>query len=213
MIPYSTWLLFCVAAIALALTPGPNMLYLVSRTLAQGRRAGMVSLAGTGTGMLFHIVAAALGLSAILAAVPVAYDAVRLAGAGYLLFLAWQMWRERAPAAGSALPEFPAAELYKSGALTGILNPKVALFQLALFPQFVDPAHGSVLAQSLVLGATQLAIVVAFDGCCVLAAGRLRGFLSGRPGFGRWSKRALSGVFAALALRLALTGSSAGPGS
>ncbi|MGH8801883.1 MAG: LysE family translocator [Casimicrobiaceae bacterium] len=210
MIPTPTWLLFCVAAIALAVTPGPNMLYLVSRTLVQGRRAGIVSLAGTGTGMLVHIVAAALGLSAILAAVPVAYDALRLAGAGYLLWIAWRMWVEPVADAVSAPPPFPAGQLYRSGALTGILNPKVALFQLALFPQFVDPAHGSVLAQSLVLGATQLVIVVAFDSFCVLAAGRLRGFFGGYPGFGRWSRRALSGVFAALALRLALIGSNLG---
>jgi threonine/homoserine/homoserine lactone efflux protein len=207
MIPLATWLLFCVAAIALAVTPGPNMLYLVSRTLVQGRRAGLVSLAGTATGMLGHVLAAALGLSAILAAVPVAFDAVRVAGAAYLLWIAWRMWREPAAGPTSATPPFPKAKLYRSGALTSILNPKVALFQLALFPQFVDPAHGSVLVQSLVLGATQLVIVVVFDGCCVLAAGTLRRFFSGRPGFGRWPKRALAGVFAALALRLALIGS------
>ena len=210
MIPLATWLLFCVAAVALAVTPGPNMLYLVSRTLVQGRRAGFVSLAGTATGMLVHVLAAALGLSAILAAVPVAFDAVRIAGAAYLLWIAWRMWREPAADPVSAPPPFPAAKLYRSGALTSVLNPKVALFQLALFPQFVDPAHGSVLAQSLVLGATQLVIVVVFDGGCVLAAGTLRRFFSGRPGFGRWSKRALAGVFAALALRLALIGSSVG---
>ncbi|MGH7750300.1 MAG: LysE family translocator [Candidatus Dormibacteria bacterium] len=210
MIPLSTWLLFCVAAVALAVTPGPNLLYLVSRTLVQGRGAGIVSLAGTGTGMLVHILAAALGLSAILAAVPVAYDAVRLAGAGYLLWIAWRMWRE--PLAAS-MPEplpFPAAQLDKSGALTGSLTPKGALVQLARYPQFVDPAHGSVLLQSLILGATQLVIVVVFDAVCVLAAGTLRGVFSGRPGFGRWSKRALSGIFVALALRLALIGSNLG---
>lgn len=207
MMPLSTWLLFCVAAVALAITPGPNMLYLVSRTLVQGRRAGIVSLAGTGTGMLVHILAAALGLSALLAAVPVAYDAVRLAGALYLLWIAWRMWQEPATGSLTEPPRFPAGQLYRSGAMTGILNPKVALFQLALFPQFVDPAHGSVLAQSLVLGATQLTIVVVFDGFCVAAAGTLRRFFSGRPGFGRWSKRALAGVFAALAFRLALMGS------
>jgi threonine/homoserine/homoserine lactone efflux protein len=210
MMPLSAWLLFCVAAVALAITPGPNMIYLVSRTLVQGRRAGLVSLAGTATGMLAHILAAALGLSALLATVPVAFDAVRIAGAAYLLWIAWRMWREPVAGPPSTPAPFPDAKLYRSGAITSILNPKVALFQLALFPQFVDPAHGSVLVQSLILGATQLAIIVLFDGLCVLAAGTLRRLFSGQRGFARWSKRALAGIFAALALRLALIGSSAG---
>ena len=93
MIPLETWLLFCLACVALAATPGPNMLFLVSRTLAQGRRAGFVSLAGTSTGFALHAIAAALGLSALLAAVPLAYDVVRFAGAIYLAWLAVVTWR------------------------------------------------------------------------------------------------------------------------
>ncbi len=206
MVPLSTWLLFCVACAALAATPGPNLLYLVSRTLVQGRGAGFASLAGTGTGLAFHVLAAALGLSALLATVPAAYDAVRWAGAAYLAWLAWQTWRAPQPMAGAGPAPAPAPmlRLYRDGVLTGILNPKVALFQLALFPQFVDPAHGSVLGQSLVLGATQLVIVSAFDACCVLAAVGVRSWLDTRPGFARVSKRVLAGIFGALALRLAL---------
>jgi len=94
--------------------------------------------------------------------------------------------------------------LYRDGVVTGVLNPKVALFQLALFPQFVDPAHGSVLGQSLVLGATQLVIVTSFDACCVLAAAGVRRWLDARPGFERGSRRVMAGIFAALAARLAL---------
>jgi threonine/homoserine/homoserine lactone efflux protein len=204
VMPLSTWLLFCVACIALAATPGPNMLYLVSRTLVQGRGAGFLSLAGTETGLAFHVLAAAFGLSALLATVPVAYDAVRWAGAAYLAWIAWQTWRSPDAVAGAPPPPASGWRLYRDGTVTGILNPKVALFQLALFPQFIDPAYSSVLVQSLVLGATELAIVFVFDGLCVLAAGSVRGWFTARPGFGRWAKRALAGVFAALAVRIAL---------
>ncbi len=204
MVPLATWLLFCVACAALAATPGPNLLYLVSRALVQGRAAGLVSLAGTESGLAVHVVAAALGLSALLATVPAAYDAVRWAGAAYLGWLAWQTWRAPAATATTAPRPAPMWRLYRDGVVTGVLNPKVALFQLALFPQFVDPAQGSVLAQSLVLGVTELVIVFAFDASCVLAAAGVRAWLDARPGFSRGSKRVLAGVFAALALRLAL---------
>jgi threonine/homoserine/homoserine lactone efflux protein len=205
MIPLETWLLFCLACAALAATPGPNMLFLVSRTLAQGRAAGFVSLAGTSTGFALHALAAAFGLSALLAAVPLAFEIVKWAGAIYLAWLAIATWRagdERAP--GAAPPFAAPMQTYRQGLLTAVLNPKVAVFQLALFPQFVDPARGSVLLQSLVLAVTQLVIVVAGDSACVFAATGLRRWFAGRPGWSRWSRRTLAGVFAALAARLAI---------
>jgi threonine/homoserine/homoserine lactone efflux protein len=205
MIPLETWLLFCVACVALSATPGPNMLLLVSRTLAQGRAAGFVSLAGTSTGFALHAIAAALGLSALLAAVPLAFELVKWAGAVYLLWLAIVTWRASdVPEAAANAPRVERAAMYRQGLLTAVLNPKVAVFQLALFPQFVDPARGSVLAQSLVLALTQLIIVVAGDSVCVFAATGARRWFARRPGWGRWSKRALAGVFAGLAARLAL---------
>ena len=205
MIPLETWLLFCVACVALSATPGPNMLLLVSRTLAQGRAAGFVSLAGTSTGFALHAIAAALGLSALLAAVPLAFEVVKWAGAVYLLWLAIVTWRASdVPEAAANAPRVERAAMYRQGLLTAVLNPKVAVFQLALFPQFVDPARGSVLAQSLVLALTQLIIVVAGDSACVFAATGARRWFARRPGWGRWSKRALAGVFAGLAARLAL---------
>ena len=205
MIAPDTWLLFAAACVALAITPGPNLVYLVARTVAQGRRAGLVSLAGTTSGFVCHVLAAAFGLSALLAAVPVAYDAVRYAGAAYLAWLAWTTWRDAKPLpdAGSA-PAAPNGTLFRAGVMTSLLNPKVALFQLALFPQFVDPSRGSVLAQSLVLGATQLAIVAGFDTLCVLAAASLKRRFTGASRWALWSRRLLAGVFGALALRLAL---------
>jgi threonine/homoserine/homoserine lactone efflux protein len=204
LMPSATWLLFCGACVALAITPGPNMLLLVSRTLAQGRRAGLLTLAGTQTGLSFHIAAVAFGLAALLAAVPLAYDAIRIAGALYLAWLAVQTWRERDSADAAARPSIPAARLYRDGVLSSVLNPKIALFELALLPQFVDPSRGSVLAQTLILGASQFVIVFPFDLGCVLAASRVRRIFERHGRFARWSRRALAGVFATLALRLAL---------
>ena len=204
LMPAATWLLFCAACVALAITPGPNMLLLVSRTLAQGRRAGLLTLAGTQTGLSFHIAAVALGLAALLAAVPLAYDAIRIAGALYLAWLAVQTWRERDTGEAGARRSIPAARLYRDGVLSSVLNPKIALFELALLPQFVDPARSSVLAQTLILGASQFVVVFPFDLCCVLAASRVRRVFERHGRFTRWSRRALAGVFAALALRLAL---------
>jgi len=114
------------------------------------------------------------------------------------------MWRQSdEPEAKVAAPHATRRAMYRQGLLTAVLNPKVAVFQLALFPQFVDPARGSVLLQSLVLAITQLVIVVAGDSLCVTAATGARRWFTARPGWGRWSKRALAGVFAALAARLA----------
>jgi threonine/homoserine/homoserine lactone efflux protein len=205
LIPLATWLLFVLAVIALVATPGPNVLYLVSRTLAQGRAAGFVSLAGTSTGFLLHALAAAFGLSALLAAVPVAYDTIRIAGAIYLAWLAWTTWRSPdVVAAPGTIAAVSTAKLFRDGLVTSILNPKVAMFQLALFPQFVDPVHGSVLAQSLVLAATQVVINVVGDSIFVLAAMGVRRWFASRPAWSVWSRRVLAGVFAALAARLAL---------
>ena len=205
-LPLEHYPLYLAACIALVLTPGPNLLYLVSRTLCQGRAAGLVSLAGTSTGFMFHILAAALGLTAVFVAVPLLYDVVRWAGAAYLLWLAFDSVRS----AGSGLfqtrelaPERP-ARLFRTGLLTSILNPKVALFYAALFPQFVVPAKGHLLAQTLFLGGTQIAIVVVGDALFVLAAARVAGWLAHRPRWTAAQRYLQGGVFAAIAVRLAL---------
>jgi len=202
----STWLLFCLASVALVLTPGPNLLYLISRTLCQGRMAGLVSLAGTTTGFIVHILAASLGLSAVFLAVPVAYDALRWAGAAYLVYLAWDSVRAGSGGlfAPRTLPAAAPAKLFRMGILTSILNPKVALFYLALFPQFVDPARGSVLTQSLVLGATQIVIAVIGDTLFVLAAALIARWLATRPIWAAAQRWVLSGVFVAIAAKLVL---------
>ena len=204
--PLHNYPLFLAACIMLVLTPGPNLLYLISRTLCQGRAAGLVSLAGTTTGFIVHILAAALGLSAVFLAVPVAYDLVRYLGAAYLLWLAWDSLRPQGEGLFAArnLPVESNAKLFRTGMFTSILNPKVALFYLALFPQFIEPGLGAVFAQSLFLGATQIVIAVAGDAMFVLAAARAARWLATRP---RWTviQRYVQGtVFAAIALKLAL---------
>jgi threonine/homoserine/homoserine lactone efflux protein len=197
--------LFCVASVLLALTPGPNLLYLVSRTLCQGRRAGMVSLAGTSLGFFFHMLAAALGVSAIFLAVPLLYDLLRYAGAAYLLWLAWSAVRQPCTDmfAARALPQESAGRLFRVGLLTSVLNPKIALFYLALLPQFIDASRGSVLSQSLVLGQVQIAIGIVSDLAFVLAAARVAAWLARRPTWSSAQRWILGGVFAGIALKLA----------
>ena len=205
MIDPQTLLLLAVASALLALTPGPNMLYLLSRTLFQGRRAGLVSWSGTSAGLSFHMIAAALGLSAVLMAVPVAYDAIRLAGASYLLWLAWTTIRGAGSSgfAPAALPAVPDRVLFRQGVTASVLNPKVALFYLALFPQFIDPA-GPVLAQSVVLGLVNITVTAAIDVGVVLLAAALARRIAARPAWVRAQRVALGSVFGALAAWLAL---------
>jgi len=206
MIDPQTLLVLAVASALLALTPGPNMLYLLSRTLFQGRRAGLVSWSGTSAGLAFHMITAALGLSAVLMAVPVAYDAIRLAGAAYLLWLAWTTIRGPGSNgfAPAALPAVPDRVLFRQGVTSSVLNPKVALFYLALFPQFIDPAR-PVLAQSVALGLVNIAVTAAIDVGVVLLAAALARRIAARPAWVRAQRVALGSVFGALAAWLALT--------
>jgi len=149
----ATIALFMAAALALNLTPGPDMMYVTARSVADGRRAGVVAALGIGAGTLVHIAALALGLAALLAAVPLAYDVLRLAGAVYLLAIGVQLLVRR-PTAGAAHRLAPSAlgTVFAQAVLTNVLNPKVALFFLAFLPQFVDPAAGPALAQIVLLG-------------------------------------------------------------
>jgi threonine/homoserine/homoserine lactone efflux protein len=200
-------ILFALAALILALTPGPNMAYLMSRTLCQGRRAGMVSLAGTTLGFTAHMLASACGLSALLFAVPLAFDVVKYAGAAYLLWMAWNALKP-----GAALGVAPAAltpasdsSLFRMALITSLLNPKVAMFYIALLPQFIDSTHGSVLAQGIALGFVQITICAAVDfALYVLAASAIASWLAARPLWLKWQGRLMALVLAGLAVRLAL---------
>jgi threonine/homoserine/homoserine lactone efflux protein len=198
--------LFAVAVALLALTPGPVWVYLISRTLAQGRRAGYFSLIGVMAGVLVHLLAAAVGLSALLLAVPWAFNAVKLAGAAYLLWLAWSTVR----GAGFSftpqpLPPVPDRVLFRQAMLASVVNPKVAVFYLSLFPQFVDPAAGSVLAQSLALGIVHVGVSMLIDGALVTVAGLLAAWFARRPGWLKAQRWFLGGAFGVLAVWLAAT--------
>jgi len=187
-------------ALALVLTPGPNMLYLVSRSLSQGTRAGIISLAGTALGFLVYLLAAVLGISAVFAAVPEAYTALKLAGAVYLLYLAWGVLRPGAPPVFEArrLPRDPALRLVGMGFLTNLLNPKIAILYLSLLPQFIEPEQGSVALQSLVLGANQISNALTVNGIFVLTAGTLTAVLARRPAIARaqrWLMGTCLGLF------------------
>jgi len=198
--------LFAFAVLLLALTPGPVWIYLISRTLTQGRRAGYFSLIGVMAGVLVHLLAAALGLSALLLAVPAAFDAIKLAGAAYLLWLAWNTLRGGGFSfTPQPLDPVPPRVLFRQSLTASVINPKVAVFYLSLFPQFVDPAGGMVLLQSLALGVVHVTVSTLVDGTLVTVAGGLAAWLAVRPGWLRMQRWVLGAAFGVLAVWLALT--------
>lgn len=192
MIDTSRFLIFLAAAVLLAITPGPGILYVLARSLAGGRREGIHSSLGTFLGGLFHVFAAAAGLSAILAASAVAFHTVRLAGAAYLVWLGIRMIRTR----NSQLPlhaEAPSQGAFRQGILTEVLNPKTALFFLSFIPQFVSPALGHIFWQFIVLGVLSVALNTAADLVVVLLSSFLARKLQTNPRF-RSRQRVASGV-------------------
>lgn len=198
--------LFALASLLLAATPGPVWLYLISRTLAQGRRAGYFSMFGVAAGLSVHAMFAAFGLTVVLLAVPFAFDTIKLAGAAYLLWLAFTTVR------GSGFtftpqPLEPVRDrvLLRQAFIAAVINPKVAVFYLSLFPQFIDPAAGSVLAQSLLLGFMQVVIAAMSDVCLVTVASLLAAWFARRPLWLQAQRWFLGGAFGALAVWLALT--------
>ncbi|HDS0922150.1 TPA: LysE family translocator [Stenotrophomonas maltophilia] len=198
-------LAFSLIALGMVLTPGPNMIYLVSRSICQGRAAGLVSLGGIAVGLMVYLLCAVLGITALFMAVPLAYDALRVGGALYLLYLAWQALRPggRSPFELRELAQDSPRRLFSMGLFTALLNPKIAVLYLSLLPQFIQPHdHGSVMTQSLLLGSLQIATSISINGLIVLAAGSIAAFLACRP---RWqaAQRILMGtVLGGLAVRM-----------
>lgn len=215
MVTASAVLGIAAVALGLVLTPGPNMIYLVSRSITQGRTAGFVSLLGVAAGFLVYLAAAAAGLATVFVAVPAAYTVLKLAGAAYLLYLAWQAVRPGGTSvfAVRELPTDPPRRLFLMGLLTNLLNPKIAVLYVSLLPQFIDPARGSVATQSLLLGLTQITVALAVNALIVTFAGGLATFLNARPSWLRAQRLLMGTVLGALAVQLAVrrTPAAAGP--
>ena len=199
---------FALVALVMVCSPGPNMIYLISRSICQGSRAGLQSLVGTAAAFVVYMVSAVFGITALLLAVPFAYDALRVAGAAYLLFLAWQAVRPggRSPFEVRDLAPDSPRRLMLMGFMTNLLNPKAAILYLSLLPQFIRPERGHVLAQGLVLGFTQMTISLLGNACFILGAGTIAGFLASRPSWQTAQRWLMGTVLSALAVRMLVEG-------
>lgn len=196
---------FALISFGMVLTPGPNMIYLISRSITQGPAAGIISLGGVALGFVFYMLCAAFGITALLFAVPYAYDLLRLSGAAYLMWLAWQAVKPngRSPFQVRELLVDGPRKLFAMGFITNLLNPKIAMLYLALLPQFIDPAQGSVLAQSLILGSIQTVISISVNGLIALTAGSIASFLGTRPSWLLVQRYLMGTVLAGLAVKIA----------
>ena len=195
---------FVIATLALNLAPGPDMTYVAARSLGQGRRAGIISALGISAGCLFHIAAAAAGVAVLLRAWPQAYTAIRVVGAAYLVYLGVGLLRR---ARGTEVLAVVAADddraIFRQGVVTNVLNPKVALFVLAFFPQFVDPARGNAALQTLALGAWFITSGTIVNAGVAWLAGSVRTLLQSQSGRA-WFQRVSGAILVALGIRLAL---------
>jgi len=208
MIPFQALLLFALAALILAITPGPNMVYLISRTLSQGQKAGLISLLGVIIGFLFHIVLVSFGLTAVLFTIPYAYTVLKWTGALYLVYLAFQALKPNGKnifAVEQTLKVDAPSKLFSIGFLTNVLNPKVAVFYLSLFPQFIKPAYGSIFFQSLTLGTTQLVISFLSNLLIILFAAKLASFFQKQPFWLKIQKWFMGSILLFLAVKMALS--------
>ena len=200
--------LFGLAAILLLLTPGPAVLYIVARSVEQGRLAGLISVCGITTGTLVHVLAAALGLSALLASSALAFGVVKYAGAAYLIYLGARriLSPSEAPAARVELPRRSLARLYRDGFIVNLLNPKTALFFVAFLPQFVDPSRGGAASQIVFLGLLFALMGLISDGLYALAAGAAGRWVRRNSGVSRWERYITGGVFIGLGVSAAIAG-------
>ncbi|MCR8632021.1 LysE family translocator [Paenibacillus radicis (ex Xue et al. 2023)] len=206
MVTSGTLIAFAVVSLGMVCSPGPNMIYLISRSILQGRAAGVISLLGVILGFLIYIVATMFGLSALFLTVPFLYVLVKWAGAGYLLWLAWKAIKPGAVpifAPKQSLSIDPPKKLFLMGLMTNLLNPKIALLYVSLLPQFVDPTRGSVLLQSAALGLTQITVSFTVNLLIVLAAIRIAEWFGTRPTWLRLQRWLMASVLTGLAARLA----------
>ncbi|HKY05477.1 MAG TPA: LysE family translocator [Blastocatellia bacterium] len=201
---FENFSIFLIATVTLNLTPGPDMMYVLARSVGQGRKAGIVSVLGGSTGRLLHTFAAAFGLSALLLSSPVAFDVIKYAGAIYLVYLGVRALIEReALAAVAEIEQSSLRRIYGQGFLTNALNPTVALFFLAFLPQFVDAGRGAVVGQMVLLGLIFTASATFWSTSIALLAGSVGNWLRRHPGAARAQRKVMGCVFIALGLRLA----------
>jgi threonine/homoserine/homoserine lactone efflux protein len=199
----AAFLAFLIAAFALNLAPGPDMLYVIGRSVGQGRKAGIVSSLGVFVGCWAHILAAAFGIAALLRSSPVAFNVVRYAGAAYLIYLGIKMLAQKTDLSSPQLKAESLDAIFRQGAITNMLNPKVAIFFLAFLPQFVDARRGNVVLQILLLGlifnvgGTLVNLAVAYAG------GTLGELLRRNQSIARLQRRFTGLIFVGLGLRLA----------
>ena len=208
MLDIQTLFLFCAASFALAVTPGPDMILVAARSAAQGRAAGLVTQLGISAGSVFHAVILALGLSQLFLAVPYAYDLVRYLGAAYLLYLAWRTFtsRDRLSSQSSSSKRLSMSVIFKQGLFSNLLNPKVALFYLALFPQFLDPGKGGVGLQIMSLSIIFVTIDFAVHAVIIWLASGVASRISDGRASKTWSRYLLGVVFGGLAAKLVFDG-------
>jgi threonine/homoserine/homoserine lactone efflux protein len=207
----STLALFTLAAVTLLVIPGPAVLYVVTRSVDQGRAAGLASVCGIHVGTLVHVAAAAMGLSALLVSSATAYHAVRWLGAAYLIWLGVRRLLAKDEPSGSG-KDLDASRpglgrIFAQGVVVNVLNPKTALFFFAFLPQFVDTSRGSVPFQVLVFGVAFVLLGLVSDGAYAVAASAGAGWLRRRPGVARASRLASGGVLISLGVTTALAGS------
>ena len=206
MIPVNELLLFMLAAFGLVISPGPNMIYLISRSITQGKKAGLISLAGVICGFLFHIVMVSFSLTAVLFTIPYAYTILKTAGVIYLLYLAWQAIKPGSKNVFEPRTDLKAdspAKLFRMGFFTNMLNPKVAVFYLSFFPQFIKPAYGDVFTQSITLGIAQVLVSFTVNFIIVLVAAKLARWFAANPKWIRIQKYFMASVLTGLAAKMA----------
>lgn len=207
MLPFQELFVFIFAALLLVITPGPNMIYLISRSITQGKQAGLTSLAGIITGFTFHVTMVSVGLTAVLFTVPYAYAVLKTLGVIYLLYLAFQAINPKNQGIFEARKDLKTdkpSKLFSMGFLTSILNPKIAVFYLSFFPQFIKPEYGSILYQSLQLGITQMCVSFTVNFLIVLSAAQLSMWFTKNPFWIKIQKWFMASVLSVLALRMAL---------
>jgi threonine/homoserine/homoserine lactone efflux protein len=196
---------FASLAVAVVLTPGPNMIYMISRAITQGRLAGIIAFGGVAVGFVVYLLCAAFGLTAIVFAVPYAYDVLRFVGATYIAWLAFEALRPggKSPFQVRNLPVASTRRLFLMGLFTSLLNPKMAIFYLALLPNFIDPT-GNVLGQSIALGSLHIVISIAINMSIACAAGSIAAFLMARPKWLLAQRWVMGTMLGALAMHMAL---------